>query len=517
MAIQMLGPNTTTFYTTGETPFLDVHFGNTRRVTFDVRSLSTPERLQKLLQGRCWRELGFVSAAASTQSAISHQLASLKAVEEAYDISITQQTRDLRELMLIGSHIALNLTQVARTFTETLNESLWDHPLFAFSDETIHEMEHVCETALGFCEVVGGQITFPMVCVPGGFAATPASFKIKQILTEVRRVMVPSLSHLCRLLAGVQEKFPEVESLRRAVSLRGLNSQGPYPFYEGSLVCEGDNGPQPCTKSELLALAGEVPLIARKTGRKKPESGHGPGHRPASAFLPTDVDFNHEMKTSPSYVSGPLARVQNNSAQLDPVAKQAAHEFGLDRSDASPFANTLARLVEALNGAKRAETLLRGLLRRGLEVQEPELPDYLPATARGTGVVEAPNGLILHDYVFNEQGEVTHSQIIDSTNFNLPALISDIDTLMDSLEAEGVALESIAFWVEVLIRSYDSFLLRMEGRPPTTYSEPAHDVAREPDPDRGPDPGPPPPPQGAPLREEADGFTPRSTCLGDDA
>ncbi|MBW2996759.1 nickel-dependent hydrogenase large subunit, partial [Candidatus Woesearchaeota archaeon] len=73
--------------------------------------------------------------------------------------------------------------------------------------------------------------------------------------------------------------------------------------------------------------------------------------------------------------------------------------------------------------------------------------------SRGIGVVEAPRGILIHDYEINDKGDIIRANIITPTCQNLLNMQEDIRAYLPSLLKLGE--KKIVLEIEKLIRAYD--------------------------------------------------------------
>ena len=147
---------------------------------------------------------------------------------------------------------------------------------------------------------------------------------------------------------------------------------------------------------------------------------------------------------------GALARVCNNFNQLSPRAKKAAKELGLTPPSYNPFMNNAAQLVESFHCTEDAIKIIDKLLSNGLKKEELKKPKKF---GTGVGIVEAPRGILFHEYTINKDGIVTDANCIIPTAQNLQMIEEDLKgflpTILDKPKDEIVKN------IETLVRAYD--------------------------------------------------------------
>lgn len=76
-----------------------------------------------------------------------------------------------------------------------------------------------------------------------------------------------------------------------------------------------------------------------------------------------------------------------------------------------------------------------------------------PQEGRGVGIVEAPRGLLIHDYTINKKGNVVQANCIIPTGMNYANIEADLHHMVpDILEKPK---SEIAKTMEMLVRAYD--------------------------------------------------------------
>jgi coenzyme F420-reducing hydrogenase alpha subunit len=160
----------------------------------------------------------------------------------------------------------------------------------------------------------------------------------------------------------------------------------------------------------------------------------------------------HARWNGSRYMVGALARVNNNFEQLLPPAQTAAKELGLAVPAFNPFMNTHAQLVECVHCVEECLHIVDELLARGIHAEE-ELAPPGPRAGQAVGVVEAPRGLLLHDYAYDEDGKCTSANLVIPTAQNLANLEADMKGFVPTIIDRDA--EQIRHQLEMLARAYD--------------------------------------------------------------
>ena len=154
------------------------------------------------------------------------------------------------------------------------------------------------------------------------------------------------------------------------------------------------------------------------------------------------------MRDHGPYHVGPLARYSLNFDRLAPLAQQAARAAGLGTSCRNPFRSIVVRAVEIVQAVDEALRLIDAY-------EEPDAP-FLPVEPRaatGWGASEAPRGLLVHRYRFDDAGRVAESRIVPPTSQNQKIIEEDLRRYAESHTSLDDA--ALTWGCEQTVRNYD--------------------------------------------------------------
>ena len=149
---------------------------------------------------------------------------------------------------------------------------------------------------------------------------------------------------------------------------------------------------------------------------------------------------------------GSLARINNNYSQLSDNAKTYWEEFGLSVPCYNTFINNIAQFVEIVHCVDDSIKLIDELLESGLD-ESKSVQQVQPKAGRGVGVVEAPRGLLIHDYTYDNDGRIVKANLIIPTNMNYANVENDLAKLVSEIIEQSE--DDIRLACEMLIRAYD--------------------------------------------------------------
>ncbi|MHA2170064.1 MAG: Ni/Fe hydrogenase subunit alpha [Candidatus Kariarchaeaceae archaeon] len=154
------------------------------------------------------------------------------------------------------------------------------------------------------------------------------------------------------------------------------------------------------------------------------------------------------------YRVAPLARLNVSDSIATPLAQkeyERMYEVLGGRPVHATLANHWARVIEILFAAERMKELANDPEIGDSNVRE--LPSKTPT--RGVGCVEAPRGVLLHDYTTNENGIVEASNLIVATSHNAAPICMGVEKAAKGLITNGNVNDGLLNMVEMAFRAYD--------------------------------------------------------------
>ena len=377
--------------------------------------VEAPRFFEAFLQGRPFKDVNHITSRICGICSIGHQMASLKATEAAMGVKISEQTRLLRKLLLHGenlqSHVLHTYFLVAPDFfgVGSVFPLVKTHPNVVVRALTLKKL------ANDLCDVVGGRTVHPIRCKVGGFSCLPKISELEQVRARLEAAR-PEIDKTAELFATL--KIPAFE---RETEYVALFSKDEYPLYEGALSTS-DAGT--FKDEDYLKVTNEyiVPQSTAKYTKHKRES----------------------------LMVGALARFNINHATLHPKAKQAAAALNLKAPCHNPFMISVAQVVEIVDSLENAIALIDTILAKGLQEEPLEIQ---PKAGRGVGIVEVPRGILIHDYTYDDRGEIAKANCIIPTNQNHANIQKDMEKYLPMILDKSP--DDIRLNLEMLVRAYD--------------------------------------------------------------
>ena len=375
------------------------------------------ERLfEGILVGRTAEEVHWITPRICGVCPIAHNLASVKAVEDALGIIPNPTTIVLRRLMMTGQMIQ---SHVLHLFFLALP----DYIGLDRATELAEKDPKAFQRALRLKEVsdeiascIAGRNVHPTTTTIGGFHKVPGKTDLTRLLQMLERTAADA-SWTARFFSAL--KYPELNPELELLSLSGGNG---YPVYGVDAIISNKDG-RASVKDYKEAIEEEV----RENSTAK---------------------FGSYRKRE--IMVGALARVAINGKGLNPKAEKFAKNLDLN----NPFHNNLAQAIEILHFHEEAIMLIEKLLEEGMDgmVIKPSKNPPL----KGIGAVEAPRGGLYHEVHLSEDRKVAYANIITPTVQNLTSIEKSAQALLDQ-KGTG-SKEDITRLLNMLVRAYDPCL-----------------------------------------------------------
>ena len=202
---------------------IDVEIEDGRLIRADFDIVESPRFFEVMLKGRMYTDAAWIVSRICGICAVAHSTASLKATEDAFGITPSEQTQLLRRVNFNGeviqSHVLHLYFLAAPDFFGA--GSVFD--LVGPHSETVNRALRLKKLGNDLCAVICGRHVHPVSMAVGGFTALPK----ESSLAEMRARLVaarPDLEATVELLKSI--RLPEFERETEYISLGGNVSNG---------------------------------------------------------------------------------------------------------------------------------------------------------------------------------------------------------------------------------------------------------------------------------------------------
>ena len=351
--------------------------------------------IEGILVGRHYKDMPVVAQRICGICPVVHNLTSIKSIENALGVKVSEETVMLRKVMehaqFIHSH-ALHLFFLSLAdFLDIENDIKL---VKEYPNETKMALR-IRDYGMEIVKIIGGRVVHPLTNEVGGFKKVPTVEEIQKLIKQGEEVMKDVLS-LADFFKGI--KLPEFSRNTEYVCLQ---SKGEYAIYDGDLV-----------SNKGL----HIPV-------SKFEENFHELHRPREIIKRVEVDGRT------SYMVGAIARVNNQHQKLSPKATEYFHGLGIKMPDFNPFHNVLYQMVEVIHSTEESVKLLRKL--SYLDLQNAITKPYEVREGSAAAAVEAPRGTLYYYVDIDQKGYIKNVNIISPTAQFLAHLEDDISKFIE--------------------------------------------------------------------------------------
>jgi len=397
---------------------LDVKKGKIEKLQWQISE--APRFFEAMLQGRNYDELRSITSRICGICSIGHSLASLKATEDALGIKNTEQTQKLRRLAINAENMQSHILHVGYLAAPDLFGVGSVFPLVGTKNtDALLKIVKLHRLSNEMSDLVCGRTVHPIRLVVGGFSAIPTERQLRN-LRERLEEEIKTTKEVANVVKSVAGNLPD---FTRETEYIGLTSDKEYALYDG-IIASTDTGKHLDYRDYKSII--EEYIVPQSTAK-------------------------YAKHARESYMVGALARFNLNSKQLHPIAKEVANMFGLKPINYNPFMNTVAQLVEFVHNIEDSIILIDQLLDDGVDDEKPVKAEV--KAGRGVGIIEVPRGILVHDYMLNNDGICEKANCIIPTNQNHANIQKDMEEfvpqIIDKPEKE------IELNLEMLVRAYD--------------------------------------------------------------
>jgi len=379
-----------------------------------------PRFFEAMVRGRSYDDIQIIVSRICGICSISHSLAATKAVEAAVGLDVSEQSDKIRLLMHYSEQLQSHVLHIGYLAVPDFFGVPSVVPLVAKAGDVVKTVIRLHRLANEWSDLIAGRTTHPVTLKPGGLTRIPSEEQLRDLQQKLKSC-VPDLKVVVETVLSVAEHIPNFDRPTEYVSLK-QNKPPAYTFYHGEIGSTDYSGTIPINKWKTVA----------------------------NEYVSDQSTAKWAKWHRDSYAVGALARFNNNGELLSPLAKDIAKKVGLKKGCSNPFMNTVAQLVECAHIVEGSIVLIDELLSRGLK---QEKPSGTPRAGKASGCVEAPRGILFHEYEFDRKGRCMAADICIPTNQNHANIQKDFEKLVPQIIHEGE--DAVRRKLEMLVRAYD--------------------------------------------------------------
>jgi len=377
----------------------------------------SPRFFEAMLVGKKYDEPSHITSRICGICSVAHTCASMKATERALNIKPTGQTIDLRKLIYHHENVQSNVLHVYFLAAPDFFGVGSVIPLVETNPEVVNIALRTKKMANDMVRIIGGRAVHPIRTVVGGFTKLPT----EEEMIEMRKMLEDSYQDLEKSLEVLKKvNIPDFERETEYIS---ISDTADYALYDGNI--KSTDGWEIDDQDYRDKINEKI--VQHSTAK-------------------------HCWANRDSYMVGALARFNNNYEKLTDNAKKYAEELGLKAPCYNTFMNNIAQFVEIVHSVDDSIRLIDKIIGNGLD-EDKAMVDIKPGAGRGVGVVEAPRGLLIHDYTYDSKGKIEKANLIIPTNMNYANIEKDMQSLVPKIIDKSE--DEIRLACEMLIRAYD--------------------------------------------------------------
>ncbi|MDP1797816.1 MAG: Ni/Fe hydrogenase subunit alpha [Planctomycetaceae bacterium] len=382
-----------------------------------LRIYEPPRLFEALLQGRPLEDAPDITARICGICPVAYQMSSVSALEDALDVTITPQIRQLRRLLYCGEWIESHALHVHLLHAPDFFDVPSGMELARRFPDEMRRGLRLKKHGNELIAAIGGRAIHPVNVAVGGFHRWPPRDELKRLIPDFEWGLQAAMD-AARWVTGFH--FPEFEQDYEFVA---LSHPDEYALNEGMIASN---------RHPAIAVEDYQQYFVER------QVAH------STALQAT------RMPEGSTYLLGSLARINLNFAQLLPQTRQLADDIGFAVPCNNPFRMAIARCLEVVQAYEEALQILRVL-----DFNGPYRISYQARSAVGRAATEAPRGTLFHEYEIDAQGKIVRAVIIPPTSQNQSQIEADLRSLLQQQLIQGVARGQLATDAERLVRSYD--------------------------------------------------------------
>lgn len=375
--------------------------------------------LEGILRSRHYYEVSHITARICGVCPVVHTLTSLKALEKAMDINISEQTILLRKLLMLGQLINSHALHIFFFSLSDFFGIASDIELIQKYPDKTKQTIAIRDFGNEIINIIGGRSIHPLTPEIGGFIKLPSPEKIGKIGEQAKKLL-PEAVKLASFFAKLE--YPRFERKTEFIS---LSSREEYAIYDGDVCANG--------KVQKKGISAFLERIKE--------------------FQVSEDAVKRTVINEKPYMVGAIARINNGPEKLNSKATKILLEAKIQIPSKNPFHNILGQAIEIVHCFEEVIKLAKERIKT-----QPKKLELKIKTGSGAAAIEAPRGTLFYFYETGDDGLIKNCNIITPTAQNLARLEEDLKIWLPQLQKQGLNEEEIKTKIKMLIRAYDPCL-----------------------------------------------------------
>ncbi|HSL22534.1 MAG TPA: Ni/Fe hydrogenase subunit alpha [Vicinamibacterales bacterium] len=385
-----------------------------RDVRFDV--FEGIRLFEGLVRGRMVDEVPGIVSRICAICSHGHVITAMRALERALGITVSPQTRRLRELAFHGSAIESHALHV---FCLALPDFLQLPSVIELAGkdpEIVATALRLKKLGNSIQETIGGRAVHPVTHVIGGFSRVPSV----DDLVRLRGELAAGLDD-CARVAEVLRTIPIPAFADEPIHFAAIDPD-PDSYFFGDRVRTDEGTTADVQDYRSFTQERAVP---HSTAR-------------------------HSMTDRPRMV-GALARLALYGDRIDGRARELWQALGPREPWRNVVMNDIAQVVELVFSIEHGMAIVDGLLATGVE-PEPVAPVAV-RPGRAAAATEVPRGTLFHAYEIDGSGRIASADVITPTAQNCAHLEEQVRATVR--HAGDASDDDLRLRLSIVARAYD--------------------------------------------------------------
>lgn len=381
-----------------------------------LRIYEPPRLFEALLRGRPLEDVPDITARICGICPVAYQMSSVHALEDALQVKVTPQIRQLRRLLYCGEWIESHALHIHLLHAPDFFDAKSGIELAQRFPMEMKRGMQLKKYGNRLLEILGGRAIHPINVAVGGFFHLPSRQQMEELVPHFEQG-VEDAAETARWVAGFT--FPEFSQPYEYVA---LNHPEEYAMNEG----------------DIRSSAGmQIPV--REFHKHFIEQQ-----------VPHSTALHSLQKNQTNYLLGPLPRVILNRSCLSPTAQRLADEIRFPADCHNPFKSIIARSLELVHAYEEALSIIKKY-----RPSAASRVTYARREGSGCAATEAPRGLLFHEYHVAPDGTISSGRIVPPTSQNQKQIEIDIAEYLGQQLKRPATRDRMAIDCERLVRTYD--------------------------------------------------------------
>jgi len=377
----------------------------------------SPRFFEAMLEGKNWDKPSHITSRICGICSVAHTYASIKATESAMGVIPNNMILKLRKLIMHHEIVQSNVLHVYFLAAPDFLGVGSVIPLVETHPAVVDIALRAKKVANDMVRMIGGRAVHPIRTVVGGFTKLPSEEEMLQ-MKEMLIGLYPDLEASLGVL-----KTLDLPAFERETEYVALSNTEDYAHYDGNIKSTDGWEIDPMDYQDKI----KEKVVQHSTAK-------------------------HCWANRDSFMVGALSRFNINYSQLSDNAKRFAGEFGMKAPCYNTYMNNIAQFIEIVHSVDDSIRLIDELLDEGMD-EDKAMVEVKPKAGRGVGTVEAPRGLLIHDYTYDDDGKIVKSNLIIPTGMNYGNIERDMNAIVPDIIEKSE--DEIRLACEMMIRAYD--------------------------------------------------------------